>query len=269
MKKQIHIFQKITLLVMTTLFIYSCSNDKDETPEENLDALTLTTQDVQTVLQTDVIVGVADNLLSSLFLANGNTGKSNETNDCYTREDTTTGYILTFTGCILDGTPNVRGIIQVDYATESQMPSYTATYTNFYVGDIKIDGTRSFVFDGEINGSNLTFSVTSTMNIVLEDGTLVTENGTRSFGFIIGNTLNDTVITLNGSWNLTIGSDVYTASITNTLETKIACAYISEGEMSLDKNGLTIGINFGDGSCDNSATITYPNGATQEVLLDD
>ncbi len=269
MKKQIHILQRVFILFVATALITSCSNDKDPMTDDNFDVAALNAEDLQTVLETDAMISVADNLLSSLFVANGATGKRNVTNECYTREDIDTGYILTFTGCILDGTPNVRGIIQVDYNTESQMPSYTARYTNFYVGDIMIDGTRTFVFDGEINGSNLTFSVTSDMNMVLEDGTLVTENGTRSFGFVIGNTLEDILITLSGSWNLTVGNDEYTVSITDALKTKIACAYISEGEMSLDKNGLTVLIDFGDGTCDNSATITYPNGVTQEVSLDD
>lgn len=269
MKKQIRIFQKVALLCMATALLYSCSDDKNETVEDNLNAAALNGTDIQTVLQTDATIGVADNLLASLFVANSNTGKSNDTNDCYTRENTDTGYILTFTGCILEGTPNVRGVIEVGYNAESQMPSYTATYTDFYIGAIKIDGTRTFLFEEETNGSYLTFSITSAMDLVLEDGTSATENGTRFFGFITGKSLNDFVVTLAGSWNLTVGNDAYTVTITDTLKTTVGCAYIAEGEMSLDKNGLSVLVDFGDGTCNDSARITYPDGTIKNVSLSD
>jgi hypothetical protein len=37
--------------------------------------------------------------------------------------------------------------------------------------------------------------------------------------------------------------------------------------MTIDKNGLTIGVNFGDGTCDDIALVTYPNGVEEEITL--
>lgn len=265
MKKYIHVFQKVFVFFITTVLFYSCSDDNNQMVEDNF---ALNAKDLQTVLETYTIIGAADNLLTSLFVQNGATGKSDSSNDCYTTQDTDTGYILTFVTCNLDG-QDVRGVIEVTYDLESEIPSFTATYSDFYINETKIDGSRVFLFDGETNGSNLTFSVTSDMDLVLADGTLATENGTRFFGFIIADSLADIAVTLNGDWNLTVGNDLYTAAITDTLETKLACDYISKGQLSFDKNGLTVLVDFGDGTCDSKASITYPNGVTQQVSLAD
>ena len=107
------------------------------------------------------------------------------------------------------------------------------------------------------------------MNLILADGTNVSENGQRVFGFTIGENVEDIAITLSGSWNLNDGSDAYTISIINELQTKLGCNYVAKGLMGLDKNGLAITVDFGDGTCDAMATITYPNGSTEEVSLKD
>lgn len=263
MKNQIHVFQNVfTLLVAMSLF-FSCSKDKDQIADDDF---ALNSADLQIVLETDLIIGAADNLLTSLFVENGVAGKSVNNNNCYDYAETETGYILTFVTCNLDG-QDVRGLIEVSYNLESEIPSFTATYSDFFINDVKIDGSRSFLFDGETNGSNLTFSVTSDVDLVLADGTLATENGTRFFGFIIANELADIAVTLNGSWNLRVGDDVYTATIIDVLKTKLSCDYISEGRLSFDKNGLTVLVDFGDGSCDANANLTYPDGTTQRISL--
>lgn len=265
MKKHINLFQKVFILMGITVLSYSCSNDKDETPEADF---ALNATDLQAVLETDVILGAADNLLTSLYAQEGINGKSDTANDCYDYEATATGYKLTFVTCRLDGR-DVRGVIEVAYDRESVLPTFTATYTDFFIDGIQLDGTRTFLIDGETNGNNLSFSVTSDVGLVFADGTLASEQGTRYFGFIIAGTRSDIAVTLNGDWNLTLGDDVYTATITEILKTKLSCDYISEGIISLDKNGLTAVVDFGNGSCDASAILTYPNGTTQPISLED
>jgi hypothetical protein len=39
--------------------------------------------------------------------------------------------------------------------------------------------------------------------------------------------------------------------------------------MVVNKNGLEVTVDFGDGTCDALVTISYPNGATEEVTLED
>jgi hypothetical protein len=37
--------------------------------------------------------------------------------------------------------------------------------------------------------------------------------------------------------------------------------------MIVTKNGLDIVVDFGAGECDNTATLVYPNGASEEITL--
>ena len=37
--------------------------------------------------------------------------------------------------------------------------------------------------------------------------------------------------------------------------------------MSLNKNGLNVTVDFGDGTCDDLATLTYPDGTMEEISL--
>lgn len=265
MEKHIPVLKKMFILFVATALTYSCSDEENQFEE---DSFALNSDDIQTVLETDAIVGAADNLLTTLFTQDGVSGKSLANDECYTREDTDMGYRLTFVTCQLDG-KDVSGEIEVVYNLNGDMPTFTATYTDLFVDGIALNGTRTYLFDGETNGSNLSFSVTSDMDLVLADGSIANENGTRFFGFSIGNTLADTAVTLTGDWNLTVGEDTYTATVIELLKTKLSCDYISEGQLSLDKNGLAVMVDFGDGTCDAVGTITYPDGTVQRISLDD
>lgn len=55
-------------------------------------------------------------------------------------------------------------------------------------------------------------------------------------------------------------------TIQNGLTKANNCLWISEGTGLLDINGLNVGVDYGDGSCDNKATLTI-NGQTYEVTL--
>ena len=68
MKKYIHVFQKVFVFFITTVLFYSCSDDNNQMVEDNF---ALNAKDIQTVLETDTIIGAADNLLTSLFVQNG------------------------------------------------------------------------------------------------------------------------------------------------------------------------------------------------------
>lgn len=179
------------------------------------------------------------------------------------------GYSVTFNNCVLNGTNNVNGSLVVTYDLDSESASYTVTYTDFYVNEAVLNGTRTILLLGNTVENALSYAVTSDMNFELADGTNISENGERVFGFRIGDSVEDIAITLTGNWNLNTENDVYTVSVINELRTKVGCNYVAEGLMGLDKNGLAVTIDFGDGTCDDMATITYPNGASAEVSLRD
>ncbi len=268
MRNLIISYNNVVVLFLAAIFIFSCSNDKDQI-DNNLNDTKLKADELQLVLETDQLSGVADTLLSELYLSNGASGKSVETDECYATLYSDTGYTITFDDCTLNETDVVSGTLSVAYSSNGENASFTATYSDFNVNGAELNGTRSFLLVGEANGNALSFSVTSDMDMVLADGTIIAESGNRVFGFNVADSLEDIAVTLNGNWDLTVGANVYQVTITDTLETNIACSYISKGKIKVDKNGLIVLVDFGNGTCDDSAMITYPNGVIEEISLKD
>lgn len=257
-------FTRLGITVALASLIFSCSKDKEE-----VNTTTLTAAEVKTILETDDISGIADTALSELISNNTTTGKSVLSNDCYSAAYTDTGFTATFTNCSLNGTNNINGIISVSYGTQGDVTTYVATYSDFYVGNIKINGTRTFVAEGASAGSSITFTINSAMTIDMGNGSVITENGDKIFTIVFGETLADSSYNLNGQWTLQHDSDTYKVNITDTLVASLTCGYIGSGSMLVNKNDLEITVSFGDGTCDDIAEITYPNGTVEQISLKD
>ena len=264
MKTLTSAFRTLSLIGIISLVAYSCSDDEGIMEQESL-----TQTELKTILESDDISSVADTALSELYMNNSSTGKSAKSNDCYTAEYSGTGFTATFNNCVLNGTDNVNGTVTVAYNIESETASYTATYTDFYVGTIKVNGTRTYVLSGNSNENSISFTVTSTMSLEMEDGETISESGTKTFILTFGDSLETSTLSISGNWNLNVDSNTYTVNVTNTLEGNFSCAYLTTGIMTVNKNGLMVTVDFGDSSCDEFATIIYPNGAEEEISLKD
>ena len=126
---------------MALLFMVSCSTDQESLniPQDSQ----LTENELQSIVETDDIASSIDSTLAELFYQGGQSAKS--TDDCYSVEHTNTGFIATFNNCMLNGTDNMNGTVTVTYAESNESAEFNAVYTDFYVGDIKVNGTRTFV----------------------------------------------------------------------------------------------------------------------------
>ena len=256
--------KKISFLLTVSILVLSCSKDKDMTTEE----VSLTQTELNAIFTTDDIAGVADTALGELFSRNTMTGKTEKSNDCYSAEYTDTGFTATFNNCILSGMENVRGTVSVVYDVNSESGSFTATYTDFYVGNIKINGTRSISIEGNTEENSFSLNATSSMTIILEHGTEISENGSKTFSFNLGDDLETSTYTIEGIWSLKVDENRYQISVTEPLAGNLSCSYLTSGNMSIAKNGLLIDVAMGDGTCDNIATVIYPNGTTEEIELE-
>lgn len=238
---------------------FSCSDD-EPTAEE----VTLTQTELKAVLETDEITSGIDLALFELS-SNNNTGKSSS-NDCYSAVYSDTGYVATFNNCVLNGTENVNGTLTVTYDQQGETGSFTASYDNFYVGEIKINGTRSFAFNANSNDSAITFQVTSDMTVEMEDGSIISDSGTKSTTIAFNDT---TTYSIEGSWTVVFEGNTYNVNVNSPLTSEISCSYVSSGDMDVSKNGLSVNVDFGDSTCDNIALLTYPNGVEEEITLED
>ncbi len=255
-------FYAIALMGTALLGFQSCSEDGMPSDDEKLSQAEL-----QTILTTDEVAGVADNALAEIYA--GSTAKMStaKISDCYTVEFTETGFVATFNNCVLNGTDNINGTVTVTYEAGTETASFTATYVDFYVGTIKINGTRTYVVNTSMEQSTVSFTVTSDMSIEMEDGSTISEAGEKTFGITFGEDLASTVFTLSGNWTVEADGNVYAVETLEDLQGSAACDYLTTGVMVVSKNGLAVTIDFGNGECDDVATLIYPNGASEEISL--
>lgn len=263
MNRIINLSKCFTAMAAVLLLTYSCSKDND-TPNEDEE---LTATELKTILETDDAAGSVDTVLADLYL-NDNTGAKGS-NDCFAAEYTDTGFSVVFENCVLNGSDNVNGTLTVTYAEEGESATFTATYTEFFVGDIELNGTRSYSVDGNEEQGSYSFSVTSDMTATMPDGSSISENGTKTFGFTFGDSLETTTFTIAGNWTVEVDGNTYSVEVANTLEGNFSCGYLTSGIMDVNKNGLEVSVDFGDGSCDDIVTVIYPNGATEDVSIKD
>ena len=257
--------RNLLLLSAIVLLCFSCSDD-DST---NIGSQEITSAEIKTVLEADNIAQSVDNILTEAFMDNTGERKAvKRSSACYEGTYSDTSFTLTFENCTVDG-EIINGSISVVNTSEGDNISFSATFNAFSVGGIGIDGTRSFEFIGDIDEASYSFSVTSDLTVTFEDSSVISIDGDRTFVFTFGDSLETSTYTIAGNWTVQIDGNTYSVVVTDTLEGNLACEYITTGNMTLAKNGLVVDVDFGNGTCDDQATVTYPDSTTEEVSLDD
>jgi len=262
--------KKLSLKILPFIFVMvaligfqSCS--EDGMPGEG-EAISET--ELQTILTTDRIASATDFAIAELY--NGNTAAktaSTAKDDCYSATYTDAGFEATFNNCVLNGTDNINGTVSVVYQEGEGNSSFTATFTDFYVGTIKLNGTRTYQLTANSTDTTGSYTVTSNMSIELEDGYTITETGTKTLTVNYDEETQSILFSLSGNWTLEIDDNTYAVEILDDLQGDSTCQNMTSGSMVVSKNGLAVTVDFGNGDCDDKATIIYPNGATEEVTL--
>ena len=179
------------------------------------------------------------------------------------------------TGCVGNDGKNRTGriIISATGRYRNDGTVITITPDNFTVNGNAVSGYRR-VTNAGLNANNLpTFLIEVNGTIVLADGggTITwTANRTRTWleGFNTSFIFNDDVFSVTGGSNGTKANGATWTNVINTpLVHKRSCHQIVSGSMTvtpLSKSARTI--DFGNGNCDNQATVTI-NGNTYTVII--
>jgi hypothetical protein len=145
------------------------------------------------------------------------------------------------------------------------------TFENFYVDDVKVEGTKSWKNNGTDAGGDWSFTKTATMNLTYPDGTFTTWNHTHTSALVEGG---DTPTHWDNVWSTTGNSSgvnrdgvAFSSTIVEPLIKKVTCRWISEGVIQFTRDGNTSTLDFGDGTCDRFATLTTANGNTFTIRL--
>ncbi|MRH99420.1 hypothetical protein GH721_02645 [Kriegella sp. EG-1] len=253
---------KLLFVFGSMALISSCSDDEKDVVVEEQE---LSQTEVKTILESDTYAKSFDNIISSVY---NNEGSSGKTDECYVAEYSDTGFTIEFDNCTVEGTSNVTGTLTAVYTSTGDEIAYTATWTDFNFGGTLLNGTRSYSISSETDNS-ISFSATSDFSATLANGSIIKEKGTKEIGITFGSSLETSIYTLDGSWTVTADGLTYVVAVDDTIEGNLACSYLNKGSMTVEKSGLIVDVDFGDGECDDIATVQYPNGDTEEVSLRD
>lgn len=180
------------------------------------------------------------------------------------------------TGCAMPNGNVLKGQIIISGSTNFDQPSYVINYSfvNFYHNNIKIEGnrtvTRTLASTATLAAVHPVATMDINMTVTLPNGATHTRIGTRVRemieGFDTPMVWQDNVFSITGSWTTTFPAGTKTSTITTPLRIRMNCPHIVRGVIQVVRNDNTAIIDFGDGTCDNLATLTI-NGNTYTITL--
>lgn len=146
----------------------------------------------------------------------------------------------------------------------------TTTFQDYQVDSFKIAGTQ-VVENKSTNAIQWSVDVTGGKITNANSGNWKAWESSRSNKQIDGMStpynLSDDIYEMTGSGSGSTTSNVsWTAEITVPLNWKFSCRWIFAGTVHLTRNNLSGDLNYGDGTCDNKATLTV-NGNSYDITL--
>jgi hypothetical protein len=271
--------KNLILGLTLSMFVLSCNEDETNSSTELSEAEVNAKIDVITEDVSDIIEGQFNQQVNNVA------GRSEDNSEpelpscaTVTVSFTETSWTRTvvFDNCelpngnVVDGTIIVRGSLNFD------SPSHTISYTfeNFRHNNRLIEGNRTVI---------RTFQSTSTliqphpvakmyidMTVTFPNGNVYTRVGYRIREMIEGfNTpfiRMDNVFSITGSWTTTFQTETRTSTITTPLIVRANCPNIVSGVVTTERDNYRAVLDYGNGDCDNQATLTV-NGTTTTITL--
>jgi len=277
------IYKKASFLSIIGLLIFS-SCDSNNDLDTDIASL-LTAEEAKNVILSDDFSDDIDNVVEDDAKANGFEGKNADSSknpsgsylpSCAERtsEDTATGKIVTIDfgdGCVGRRGKEFAGKIMIAYVRSGDSYSKTVTFEDFTVNDNTVEGSKSISKVTANSNGNPEKNHTVDITVTFTTGEIVTKKGTKTKEKIEGadtDDRGDDVYSISGNWESTDKDGVVkTAEITTNLIRTYACRYIVSGIVEITKDGAAYTLDFGDGSCDNLATLTDANGNVEEITL--
>jgi len=280
--KSIVIKNAILIFATTSLLFVGCETNEDE---EAADAVNFSTENSIRAVKADNVAEGTFNILESGFVENEGLTAPSSRNlislfpSCTTITISSNGnggtIILDFgNSCTLNNGAVVSGIINIVYG-----PIISGTRTINYTFEDYVYNGNSVAGGGEIlrEISNSNGNPQSTVNEMItisfpNSSISATRDGLRIVEWVQGSssgTWTDNVYEVSGNWDTTFNSGfTRSGTVTQVLVRRLSCLYVESGKLVIERQGLTAEIDWGDGTCDNMATLTY-NGIEYPIILGD
>lgn len=137
----------------------------------------------------------------------------------------------------------------------------TTLTENYYVDGYKVEGTKTIINAGRNENDLIYFTVTVTDGkITTDDGKIIERNASRTRTWTEGEetrTIWDDVYEISGTTTgINSNGKSWTSTITKPLMVAVGCRWIKAGKLTVAvEDGLTLYVDYGDGECDNQATV--------------
>ncbi len=176
-------------------------------------------------------------------------------------------------GCTKAGR-TYKGIVTIDQTGPmNELGSIRQiTFNEFFVEGVKIEGSKTITnIESPSPGLTSSYLIQVDQTLTYPNGSSATFQSTRTRTWLTGE---NTAPRIDDSWQITgeamgvnRNNQPYTLTITTPLVKKFSCNWISQGEVLLTVNNKTATINYGDGTCDREAQVTFPNGNSKEIKI--
>lgn len=170
------------------------------------------------------------------------------------------------TNCLCFDGKYRRGKILVSYTGHyrDSGSTHTISFDDYYVNDYKVDGNQTVTNNGDNSNGNLTFSININSTITDTTGKTLAYKSMRTREWVAGESTwglhgwSDDIYSITGSASgTTFNGASYSAEITSPLIVALNCRWIEKGTVEFTPSGkLKRTIDFGNGDCDNKATVT-------------
>jgi len=267
-------FSLLVLALFSLVLLQNCKKDNkaDEQQKE------ITNEEAKEVINSDKATDdILDLVDTHAFNASAN--RSNQLPSCVTQTIVRTGSTVVITwefdanGCTMPNGNTYSGTVVItrDWNLTAQTISGSITFDQFYVNDINIEGGSNFT--REINAAGhpqITHSFDFT--VTFPNGDVASRQGTRIREWIQGYStpvFSDDVFLVTGMTHIVRRNGVILdAVIVTPLRRELTCPYFVSGTIEITKNNSqTAVLDFGNGTCDDEATLTLPNGTVRIIHL--
>ncbi len=265
----------VLLAIVSAMWIQSCK--KENQNDENTDSITK--EDAQMVVATDI---ESDGLLDmvDLYAFESTSGNRNHAlPSCVTQTVVTNGNNLTITwqfdpnGCTMPNGNTYSGTVIITRSRDVTARTVTGslTFDNFYVNGIHIEGGSNFERQRSNANGNPEVTHQYDFTFTFVNGDVAERSGTRIREWIEGfNTPihADDVFLIRGNAHFVFrNGNELDVEVINPLRREATCRYFVSGTVNITKNNQTAVLDYGNGTCDDEATLTLPNGTVHIIHL--
>jgi hypothetical protein len=272
--------KNLALGLTLSMFILSCSKDDNNTASSDLSEAQVS---AKIDMVTEDVAKIAEDQYA--LQANPGAGRNSELETqalppCATVDIQVTATswtrTVTFDNCTLPNGNVLDGTIIVSGSVNFDTPSHTISYSfvDFHHNDILIEGNRTIVRSLQSTATlaavHPVASMSIDMTVTLPNGNVHHREGNRVREMIEGfgtpMIWADNVFSISGSWSTTFPAGTRTSTITTPLRVEANCPHIVSGVVNIVGTNNTATLDYGNGDCDNQATLTV-NGNTTTITL--